>query len=250
MNNYGAQIYTGFTGLMYAIISDNVQAFELLADAEFDVCLETEQVLRARGQFWLLMKGFSALHLAALAGNQQFFNHLQQMAQQRGPPGECAQTPSELALVAGREIADAQFLRDFHRCDQLLRLAVQHGRVGQIRKMVALGRQRALKRQYYAQVFCCFRFRDDELTVLDLIAETDSKTVKNLVRQAIADALTEMITENTLSEHEPLLERFYRVEGVCAQITSEYKEYTAPRVLADEAAARAAFCRISAEALL
>jgi len=42
MNDYKAFIYTGFTGLMYAIINDNIQVFEQLANEEFDVNLEKE----------------------------------------------------------------------------------------------------------------------------------------------------------------------------------------------------------------
>lgn len=69
MNDYKSFIYTGFTGLMYAIINDNIQVFEQLANEEYDVNLDKEQVLFFDEKHYYLAPGFSPLHLAALAGN-------------------------------------------------------------------------------------------------------------------------------------------------------------------------------------
>lgn len=80
INNYRDQIYTGFTGLMYSIINNNIQAFELLINDECHMFLESEQVLcinQLQSQlYYYLPVGLTPLHLAAIGGNQQFFNIL------------------------------------------------------------------------------------------------------------------------------------------------------------------------------
>ena len=86
MNDYSSFLYTGFTGLMYAIINDNIQVFETLANEEYDVNLDKEQVLYFDEKYYYLSQGFTPLHLAALAGNQQFFNMLMKIYEQKKVP--------------------------------------------------------------------------------------------------------------------------------------------------------------------
>lgn len=55
---------------MYAILNDNIQAFEFLINDEFANKLDSEQVLLFHGQYIYLMENFTCLHMAALTGNQ------------------------------------------------------------------------------------------------------------------------------------------------------------------------------------
>ena len=106
MNNYKEQIYTGFCGLMYAIVNDNIQAFEALLNDEYDYALPEEQVLLFQNKYWYLQPGFSVLHMAALAGNQQFFDMLLRIYENKKVPLKCGQSPSSLAIITNKQISE------------------------------------------------------------------------------------------------------------------------------------------------
>ena len=113
MNNYQEQIYCDFTGLMYAIMMDNVQAFEALLNIEADMVLPKEQVLYFGNKYFYAAPKFSTLHLAAICGNQQFFDMLLKIYQTKNVINECDQSPSALALMTNKQISDYQLLKDF-----------------------------------------------------------------------------------------------------------------------------------------
>ncbi|CAL6114848.1 Conserved_hypothetical protein [Hexamita inflata] len=260
MNNYQDHIYTGFCGLMYAILHDNIQAFEVLLNEECTQVLEQEQVLFVSGKYYYLAEGFTTLHMAALAGNQQFFDMLLKLFEAKKVQIQCVQSPSSLAIITNKEISEYQLLNDFKVDSNLFRLSVQFGRVQIIKKLIQFGRNQDNKKLFYENVFAKTQFEEEELTVLDLISSLEvdedkqiSKdnviTTKNLVRQTIANCLTEMVTQNVLENYSHLLDKFYDVSRITQQIRSEYESYINPTIVSNRNATTQEFCRITAEQL-
>lgn len=209
MNNYEQGIYTGFCGLMYAILNDNIQAFEFLINDEFANKLDNEQVLLFHNQYIYLMENFTCLHMAALTGNQQFFDMLLKLYENNGIELTCGQSPSSLAIIMNKDISDYQLLEDFKVDNDLFRRAVQFGRVKTIKKLNKFGKVRENKKLFYENVFAKIPQEGEEVTSLDLISNLEANeelgitpqqvaTTKNIVKQTIANCLTEMVTDNVL----------------------------------------------------
>lgn len=228
---------------MYSIINNNIQAFEVLVEDELDIGLDSEQVLyldkNSEQVYYYLPENFTPLHLAALAGNQQFFNIMQKLYEQRGiNADECSVSPSAMACVTDKDITEGQLLKDFEADINLFRYAVQYARTGIIRKLAKFGKRNELKDTYYRQVFNKFKYNEEELTVLDLITMLVPKgrditqeqiiSTQNVTKQIIANCLAEMIQNNVIDDYSELLERFYDIDGVVKFIKEEYNQYTDP----------------------
>lgn len=134
---------------MYAIMMDNVQVFEVLLNYEADMVLDEEQVLYFNNKYFYAAPGFSTLHLAAICGNQQFFDMLLKIYQSKNVQNQCIQSPSALALMTNKQISEYQLLKDFKTDKQLFRLAVQYGRVTILKKLLQFGAQKELKPLFY-----------------------------------------------------------------------------------------------------
>lgn len=139
---------------MYSIINNNIQAFEVLVEDELDIGLDSEQVLYLEKNneqvYYYLPENFMPLHLAALAGNQQFFNIMQKLYEQKGIyADQCSVSPSAMACVTDKDITENQLLIDFQTDMNLFRYAVQYARTGIIKKLARFGKRAEHKDTYY-----------------------------------------------------------------------------------------------------
>lgn len=74
--------------------------------------------------------------------------------------------------------------------------------------------------------------------------------VKNLVRQTIANCLTEIVVNNELQQYQDILEIFYDERNVIEKIRAEYELYMNPIIINNTEAVRESFCKVTKDQLV
>lgn len=129
-----------------------------------------------------------------------------------------------------------------------------------LKKLNKFGKVKENKKLFYENVFAKIPQEGEEVTALDLISNLEASeelgitpqqvsTTKNIVKQTIANCLTEMVTDNVLDQYSDLLDKFYDVPNVASQIRQEYEYFMNPYVIKDRTQAAETFCKIEPDQL-